>query len=308
MAKSSKLPVDDSEVVAPVASTAIAAPAPKAQPSKGLITDLQSAPSVVASKFIAVRPGSAIIEAMEANGQSGEKFRLSDLPQAKVPSSGETTWVIKGIAGSELAEEIKGVLVFYGNAGVLWGSEDMKEGSKPVLITHDFVTAIQISDDFGDLDQMAIEECFLREEGEGSAKRKIYDWVKLPYNVWGSGRNGGKRCREQRLLCVLREEDYAPIFVRVPPTSVSNVASFMRKLTIQTQRKHFESIVALKLEKETSSEGKPFGKIKIESKGFITKEEGALIKAVYTDSLGQAMSEAVTEAESTVPEGELVTA
>ncbi len=295
MAKSAKMPVDDSEVAQTTDAATSIAVQQKPPQSRVLISDLQSHANVINSKFIACRPGSAIVEAMEANGCAGERFRFSDLPQAKVPSGGETTWVVKSIIGSELSPDITGVLVYYGKAGVLWPSDEIKEGTSPVLITNDFITAIQISDDFGDLDQMAIEECFLREEGG----RKLYDWAKLPYNEWGSGRNGGKRCREQRLLCVLREGDYAPVFVRVPPTSVGDVSSFIRKLTVQTQKKHFEVIVSLKLEKVLSVEGKSYGKIVIEAKGSVSKEEGALFKAIYTDALGQAMDEAVTEPEST---------
>lgn len=305
MTKSTKLPSqDESSVVTleasntdklnavPVAQETTIATRPAAKPmmSMAAIALLQATPEVVASKFIACRPGSAIIEAMEANGMQGERFALSDLPFAKVPAgAAPAKWIIESVVGADMVDAIEGVLVYYGKAGVLWPTDIQKDGTKPLLRTDDLIEATQVSDDFGDLDQIAIEECFLRMEGT----RKIYDWNKLPYNQWGSGKNGGKRCKEQRLVCILRPNDYAPVFVRIPPTSVNEITSFMKKLTLQAQKPHYECVVSLSLEKKLSADGTVYHIVNVASKGMLSENEGKVFKALYTDMLGSAMKDAV---------------
>lgn len=266
---------------------------------KALIASFLQSDTAKNSGFLACKPDDDFMEVMEANQMIGEKFSFADLPKAKMPLGGATKFTIESIAGEELAASIEGVLVYYGKAGVLWGSEQSKSGSKPVLKTEDLIDAVQLSDDFGDLDQAAIDECFTHQDEAG---RNHYDWRKLPYNQWGSGKNGGKRCKEQRLLCILRKDDVAPVFLRVPPASVSNVSSFLRKLTLQTRKPIYQSIVKLTLEAEENSQGTPFAKVVITGAGFVSKEEGEFFKAMYTDALGTAMQQAVEEADEAIDE------
>lgn len=279
------MPANPDAVVQPSNQNAIA----RRDTRSTLIASLQDSEALKKSKFIVCKPNTALIEALEANGSAGEQFRYTDLPRAKVPTGGGTKWQIESVLGDEMVETINGVLVFYGKAGVLWAHEIMKKGSRPLLRTDDLLTAVQTSEDFGELDQQAIEECFV-----GMIKgQKAYDWQKLPYNQWGSGKGNGKRCKEQRLLCILREGDLAPIFVRVPPASVSEISSFMRKLTLLAQMPHYRMVVSLGLQKETNNEGIEYAKINIKKLDIVSEEEGKFFKAMFTDALGSAMSEAV---------------
>lgn len=310
MAKTATLPPADATPVAATGSenrSLATPPASSTQLSESILRTKAFLQSDIAknSNFIACKPDGdfSLIELMEENNMAGEKFGFADLPKAKMPLGGATKFTIESITGEELAASIEGVLVFYGKAGVLWGSEQSKEGSKPVLKTEDLIDAVQVSDDFGDLDQAAIDECFTHQDEAG---RNHYDWRKLPYNQWGSGKNGGKRCKEQRLLCILRKDDVAPVFLRVPPSSVTNVSSFLRKLMIQARKPIYQSIVKLSLEAAENSQGTSYAKVVIAGAGFVSKEEGEFFKAMYTDALGSAMQQAVEEADEVIDEDAVV--
>jgi hypothetical protein len=292
MGKTATLPPEpETKALTPVAS----APKSDKPDSLSIIASFQTSDAAKNSKFAVCKPGGDLIEAMAENSIAGDKFSFNDLPKTKVPTGGETEWKIASVAGSEVVKEIRGVLVFYGKAGTLWALDKMAEGAKPLLISNDLKDCVQISDDFGDLDQAAIEECFTHQDEAG---KNHYDWEKLPYNQWGSGKNGGKRCKEQRLLCILRENDLVPVFLRVPPASVTGVHDFVKRLTLQTQRRHYESIVTLTLEKAVNKEGTPYSTVKIIGNGFVSKEEGQFFKAMYTDSLSYAMKDAAVVSET----------
>lgn len=293
MAKSATLPPADVAVV-PVAvprATAIA----KQDKNSQIVKDFLASEVATKSNYLACSPDSMLAQVMEENGMSGEKFSFGDLPRAKPIGGGSDKWMIESVAGDETTNVIEGVLVYYGKAGVLWATSQSQSGAKPLLVTSDLIDAVQLHDDFGDLDVEAVESAFTHVDEAG---KKHYDWRKLPYNEWGSGKNNSKRCKEQRLLCILRKDDNVPIFIRVPPTGVNSVTSFLKKLTLQTQRPHYQSVVKLTLIKAINSEETAYSKINIEGAGFVSKEEGQFFKAMFTDSLGHAMSEAVETADS----------
>lgn len=265
-------------------STDVAETPPEASSETGLSV-LES------SRFLALRPGGDLAEALEANLGSGDSLKESDLTRVKIPSGGATRWVIDGLRGEEVAEELVGVLVYYAPRGVLWPSQEVGN-DLPVLISDDLRTARRVGEKIGDLDEEILDKMLL---ADGR-----YDWRGTDesgpnkYNDFGSGKNGqGKRAKESRVLCLLREREAFPILVNATPGSLKTVVPFVKKLEVP----HFRAIVSLKLAKVKNRGGIDFAQIVPTLVGEISKEEGAKIRELYTNPLRKLVSAMIPKAD-----------
>ncbi len=237
-------------------------------------TSLSRVPDVDVTLFPALTPDSDIAEAIEANTQ-GRGFDLSALVRVKTPAGGGKTWVYLDSGNNEVeTKAIEGILVYYGQRGVLWGGEDIQKGKPPVLVSYDLRTAERVSDDLGDIDPVALEACRIGD--------RLYDWNKLPWNKDGSGRGGfGRRCKESRVMAILQEGEAFPVIVSAGPGSLKTVAPFVTRLPVA----HFRAKVALTLEKATSQGGIDYSQIVPRFIGQLSREAGSAIRRIYTEPL-----------------------
>lgn len=237
-------------------------------------TSLSRLEEVDVSLFPALMPDSDIAEAIEANTQ-GRGFDLNALVKVKTPAGGGKTWVYLDSGNNEVeTKAIEGILVYYGQRGVLWSGEDIQKGKPPVLVSYDLRTAERVSEDIGDLDPAALEACRIGD--------RLYDWHKLPWNKDGSGRGGfGRRCKESRVMAILQEGEAFPVIVSAGPGSLKTVAPFVTRLEVP----HFRARVSLSLEKATSQGGIDYSQIIPRLTGKISKEAGAAIQRLYTNPL-----------------------
>jgi len=236
------------------------------------------------SRFLALQPESDVAQAFLANYGPGDEIQQGDLTVLKVPSGGATTWTFEDVTGEVNAKEVEGVIVAYQPFGVLWPHEKSTEGSRPFMVTHDLRIGHRKSDDYGDMDPAGIEACRLPDG--------TYDWQKLPQNQWGSGKGKGKRCKEQRIMCILRSTDALPLLLRVPPGSLSSVGKFIKKMTVP----FFRCVVGLSLEKAVSNQGDAYAIVKPRFIEALSSEEGLAIRSRYTESLTNAIREYAEQA------------
>jgi hypothetical protein len=229
------------------------------------------------SKFVALRPDSDAREALLANLGPGETLLASDLPRVPTPAGGGKMWGWTDSGNNEqTAKSIDGILVFYGVRGTLWGSEEPQGKVSPVLVSYDLITGHRVNDDIGDLDAEALESC---RTGD-----RTYDWQRLPYNQYGTSKSGrGKRCKESRLLAVLRQDETWPLLVTAGPGSLKTVVPFVKRLAVP----HFRAIVSLTLDKVENAGGQPYSQIVPKLLGSLTKEEGEIVKRMYTIPLSR---------------------
>lgn len=229
--------------------------------------------------YLALRSPDAqreLAEAWDANAAAGGSAGESLFLRVKTPSGGATTWDVDG----EPAKVITGILVWSFPRGVLWPSDEVKEGTLPALRTDDLVTARQVGE-MPDAMRKALEPYALASGG--------YDWQRLtgdtgPYG-WGTGKGGhGKAAKEQRVLFVLREGDMLPIVVTIGPGSLKNYPPLLNALT-RHQIPCYRAIVSLSLEKAQSEGGTTYSRIVLQPVGQISREDGLAIKTTYTDKL-----------------------
>lgn len=233
------------------------------------------------SKFLALRPDSDVREALMANLGPGETLQASDLPRVPTPSGGSKVWSWVDSGNNEQsAKSIDGLLVAVLPRGTLWGSEDPQGGVQPVLVTYDLMTATRVNDDIGDLDADVLESCRIGD--------RLYDWRRLPYNQYGSASNGrAKRCKEARLLAVLREDEAWPLLVAAGVGSFKTVLPFVKRLPVP----HFRAVVSLTLDKVENSGGQPYSQIVPKLLGTIGKEEGDVVRRLYTEPLSRIVTQ-----------------
>ncbi len=230
-------------------------------------------------RFPALIDGSDLREAMEANLRGGG-FTEADLVRVPTPAGGATRWVIPTVSGEEVCEEIVGLMVYFAPRGVLWPSMEATEGQLPLLMTTDLITAKRVGDNYGDIDPDELEKYA---NGDGT-----YDWQSLPWNQWGTGKDGkGKRCKESRMLMILRENEAFPLVVRAQPGSLKTVRPFIMRLPVP----HYRAVVGLKLQAVKSASGKTFAQIVPRLISTVDRETGKKIKRLYTDPLARLAQE-----------------
>lgn len=229
------------------------------------------------SRYLALRPDSDVREALLANLGPGETIQASDLPRVPTPAGGGKVWSWTDAGNNDQsAQSIDGILVYYGVRGTLWGSEDPVAGVQPVLTTYDLMTATRMNDDIGDLDAEVLESCRIGD--------RTYDWQRLPYNQYGSASNGrGKRCKESRVLAILRQGEAWPLLVTAGPGSLKTVTPFVRRLSVP----HYRAEISLTLAKVENAGGQSYSQIVPKFIGEISREEGEIVRRLYTEPLSR---------------------
>lgn len=212
---------------------------------------------------------------IEAN-LDGEPMRESDLVRVKTPTGGGTTWIVPTNGNDEPTDEIVGLCVGIAKRGVLWPQDDPTD-LRPVIVTNDLVTGYRVSDDLGTIDPKALDRY---RTGD-----RRYDWVALsnsPEFGFGSARGGaGKRCKETRLVAILREGDVWPVIVTIGPGSLATWGPFQKKMPSF----HFECVIGLRLEKAKGKNGQPYSMIQPRVVGLISEAQGEVARRIYVEPL-----------------------
>ena len=197
------------------------------------------------------------------------------------PTQGQTKWMIPSLFGEDYVEKIEGILVYQTARGVLWVSDEPVEGTLPVLISDDLKTARRVCAVENVPDEMipVLEDCHIQGD--------LFDWTALPYNEWGSGRNGvGKRAKEQRVLFILRKSDPLPLVVVIQPGSLKYWRKFIVELT-KAGIPFYRAVISLGLEKAASEDGITYSRIKPSLVGCLSPEDGLSVKKQFSDSLAR---------------------
>lgn len=255
-----------------------------------------------AKNYLALNPQGELAEALRANIEmAGEAITPKSLTRVKTPSGGQTMWTIPNAEGEETTKEIRGILVNVQKHGVLWPNDEPSPGTLPVLRTFDLRVAEQV----GPIPENMIDVLKKFElPGQKTPDGKpLYDWVNLPFNQWGTGKNGhGKRCREQRQLFVLREKDAFPLMIVAQPGSLKNVTAWLGELT-KSSIPFYRAVVSLTLKKDKSKGGQEYSQIAPTLVDKLTPEAGAMILQKFTEPLRSIVRDIDVNADDESDEG-----
>lgn len=245
----------------------------------------------------AIRPDSPMIEALTENAEMGvvEPLTVRDLIMVKMPSGETSKWIVDDLGGTEMFDELVGVPVLYKPAGVIWPYAKQTPGVMPYIRTTDLKVGVEVGEDPGDLDLDLLQTC---QTGTDEQGRMLFDWQAIRKAFWNVDTETGKRVKESRLICLLRPDSNIPIVVRISPASLKPVVSFFKLLMNEVPL--FRAVISLGLEKAEAEDGTKYYKATIKQTGTLSREEGQVIKQVYTQRLGGALEEVATSMDSDV--------
>lgn len=230
--------------------------------------------------YAGLRPDSRQLRIIEAN-LDGEPMNEQDLIRVRTPSGGGTKWIVPVNGNDESFDEIVGLCVAIAKRGVLWPQDDPTD-QRPVIVSNDLLVGYRVSDDLGSIDPKSLEKYRIGD--------KTFDWVALsnsPEFGFGSARGGaGKRCKESRVVAILREGDVWPMLVTVGPGSLRNWMPFQKRLPSY----HYECVIGLRLEKAKGKNGQPYSQILPRVVGQVSEEQGEVARRIYVEPLRRMFS------------------
>lgn len=104
--------------------------------------------------------------------------------------------------------------------------------------------------------------------------------ARCPFNQWGSdGEGRGKACKNLHRVYVLPCSDVLPLLIAAPPTSLANIAGYMRLLTAKAKRPHWTVVTRIKLERATNKDGIAFSRVTFSRVADVPTEQIANLRA-----------------------------
>lgn len=214
-------------------------------------------------------------EVITDNLGEGGGISLFDLPRVKVPSGGGTAWDIPSLEGSEVSKEIVGIPVFWEDAKDMWikGQDEGGGGAAP--------------DCSGQL--VKVEELGIsvwtghgsRWEGDDNGP---HDCATCPYEAFGSGKDGkGKKCKDTRIVAILRPGDMLPLILVLPTMSVPVFKKYCTNLLVRGI-KYYGAVARFTLAKTQNKAGTTYSQVQVELVEKLDGDSAAKV-AAYAKSI-----------------------
>jgi hypothetical protein len=185
-------------------------------------------------QFAVLQQGAQSVAQALRENLDGEQVGPNDLDRIKIPAGGGTFWSIPTIDGETEAKDFNGIIVAFRTVRSFWRSEFTGEGVPPDCFSDDGIV------------------------GHGDPGVQC---AACPFNQWGSAEKntGGKACKERRLVFVLREGDFLPVVVALPPASIAPFKKYLMRLASQGVM-YYGAVTRFSLEKDKNSGGITFSK------------------------------------------------
>ena len=138
--------------------------------------------------------------------------RLSefDVDRLKVPTGGGNLWTVPTLEGEENLKEVAGIVVSWKEPRAYWKAnfDDSGGGTPP--------------------------DCSSADSGQPGIGEPGGDCAVCPLAAFGTHHKGrGQACKQMRILFVVREQQFLPIAVSCPPTSLENMRKYFLRLASQ---------------------------------------------------------------------------
>ena len=197
-------------------------------------------------------PISEIKEAVITNlGENG--MNVADFERIKIPAGGGTVWTMQGLDGEEVARELTGIIVVWRDTRAYWSVPlDQSDGNMP-------------------------PDCYSLDArtGTGNPGGKCAD---CPYAQFGSDPRGeGQACKLVRQLFLLREENFLPQIVTLPPSSIKPARQYFMRLASKAVP-CYSLVTRVGLEKTKNGQGIVYSRATFTSCGRLTPEQAARAK------------------------------
>jgi len=162
-----------------------------------------------------------------------DQIRAFDLDRVRVPSGGGKSWMMPTLEGEKAIPEINGIVLHWKPKRAYWSQEITQGETAPECKSEDGVLG------FGTPGGQC-NEC--------------------PYSKWGSGKNGGQRCKLMRFLFMVTPQDLLPFIVIIPPTSVDPIRKYFMRL-ISKGLRYYSVETKLRLVEYKNAQGIKYSRV-----------------------------------------------
>jgi hypothetical protein len=242
-------------------------------------------------------------EALAVNA-GGQKINPFDLDVVKIPAGGMTVWTVPDIEQGEVVKQaLEGIIILQRSIRSWWAGsiEDTGGGSPPDCSSQDGLWGVGSPAGHPDMpteEDAAHDAKFdVRYDENGTLiTRGRFACEACPLAQFGSGKGGrGQACKQNRLLFLLTPDSSLPLVVKVPPSSLRAVQSFMLRLSGKGVPM-YGCVVSLSLKKAQNGQGISYAEIVPSFMARLSPEETVRMKAVH-ESLRPILSAFETEAD-----------
>lgn len=173
------------------------------------------------------------------------------IERVKVPAGGGIAWEITDADGNaDTAKEITGVIVDSHPANAMWFTEDMTGDNKN-------------------------PDCASNDGKIGS----VYgDCATCQYNEFGTGKNGGKLCKNTVQVFILRDGAIFPVMISVPASSIKAWNTYKASRLLAKGKKPGDVITRVTLKKSENKDGITFSEIVFNMAGNLDKATAAALR------------------------------
>jgi len=103
--------------------------------------------------------------------------------------------------------------------------------------------------------------------------------ARCPLNVYGSGENGGKACKNKRRVYVLREGELIPVLLTLPTGSIKEFNVYIQQLLAKGNRS-YSVVTKFSLTKATNAKGITYSKVLFTAASKLSPEELPYVQAM----------------------------
>jgi hypothetical protein len=196
---------------------------------------------------------SRLERAMQVNLGSGG-LSTSMMPKVVVPAGGSTAWQVPTVQGEKNMDALVGVIVFSQPAKAYYS------------IAYEDAGASKTPPNCSSMDGLV---------GVGTPGGQCF---KCPMNQYGSALKGkGKACADLRLLFVLGQDSILPMMVKLPPTSVKHVDTYLARLA-GTLDAYTDVVTAITLRKDKNEAGVSYSEAQFTMVRRLTDQEKTVVE------------------------------
>lgn len=241
--------------------------------TKGLIL----ADEQLCTLFPVFDPESDIYEAVAG---ATEPVTLDDFPTVRTPGRNTTMFTIEDFEGKHQVPVIKGILTHWCRHYVLWNHDGESTDSKIFAESYDGRKLYVVPNvPLGDLEHDLINEAC---DDDGSL-----DMSRLYYNQKGSSEKGGRLVQHRISMFILQPNRKIPIIVDAAPGSEFVISRTLKQMVPA----HHRCIVEVTVD-EVQGRTTKFNQMSVRKTSEISKEDGELIKKMYTLPISDAIAQA----------------
>lgn len=192
--------------------------------------------------FLPVLHDAAKIERMMKTNLGGENLGPGDLDRAVNPSGKNIKWEIPDIdETSESISELIGVIIYACDKRTWYKGKYTGGNERPDCYSDDGIHGIGVH----------AEKC---EDGL---------CVNCPMDVFGSGPNNGKACKQVKRVYLLRESEMLPVIINLTPQNRRALRTYGARLMNKKNKELTEVVSKFSNTTATSKSGFPYAKVTI---------------------------------------------